>query len=635
MPRFLNRVPIPAVPPVLNAIILAAATLLCPLAGVAAADDAFTLGGSGSPIQLVLGDSSPAGRTPKFTNNSGKTAVFASNVTWSTGGGLKSTLSFDGTADFVVAGRLFTNAAASDVIKSGNGTLTLSSPDNVFSGGVTITGGTVAVGHNNSLGTGALNMNGATTACIRSTDATARTITNAVTISQNATFGAVGSGNLTFTGAVNAGATAKTWTVTGITAGFSGAIAGSASQTITGSGTLLWTGNNSATLTGAVNFVNNGAGTLRIGHPAALGSTAAATTINGGGTNLLEILGGITVAENISIGSKNNLSTTLRNVSGNNTLTGAISLAGGGIEYNIESAAGNLTLNSNLPTQATAVRTLNISGTGNVSLGGIIANNGAGTIGIKKSGEGMLTLSGNNTYTENTTVSAGTLVLANNGALRFKIGAAGVNNTLGGTGNATLDGKFIFHLTSAGTTVGNSWAIVNGGLSMTCGGTFTVASTSGNFTKNSNGTWTRSENGVTYRFAPSTGILSVIPPGANYASWASAFTNPPIGDTASTADPDSDGLTNAMEYALGLDPRFSSGSPGVFDGTTLTFTKGGSAKFDGKVTYQIETSTTLGAPPSPWTVATPPDVTETPDTISITFPEGPKYFARLKVTLTP
>ena len=90
-----------------------------------------------------------------------------------------------------------------------------------------------------------------------------------------------------------------------------------------------------------------------------------------------------------------------------------------------------------------------------------------------------------------------------------------------------------------------------------------------------------------------------------------------------------------MEYALGLDPRFSSGSPGVYSGTTVTFTKGAEAKVNGDVTYAIETSTTLGVAPSPWTVDVV-NVTNGANTIAIIFPSGPvKNFARLKVILAP
>jgi hypothetical protein len=120
-----------------------------------------------------------------------------------------------------------------------------------------------------------------------------------------------------------------------------------------------------------------------------------------------------------------------------------------------------------------------------------------------------------------------------------------------------------------------------------------------------------------------------------YSTWAASFHAPALSDPASTADPDHDGLPNAMEYALGLDPRSPSASPGVLtnNGRTLTFTKGAEAKVNGDVTYRIETSTTLGAAPNPWT-GNVADVTNGTDTIAITFPAGPvKNFARLKVTL--
>ncbi len=130
-------------------------------------------------------------------------------------------------------------------------------------------------------------------------------------------------------------------------------------------------------------------------------------------------------------------------------------------------------------------------------------------------------------------------------------------------------------------------------------------------------------------------VMPLAAASANFSTWASAFTSPALSNTASTADPDNDGLTNAVEYALGLDPRFSSPSPGVYSGTTLTFTKGAEAKVNGDVIYQIETSTTLGVAPSPWTVDVA-NVTNGADTIAIAFPIGPvKNFARLKVTLLP
>ena len=69
------------------------------------------------------------------------------------------------------------------------------------------------------------------------------------------------------------------------------------------------------------------------------------------------------------------------------------------------------------------------------------------------------------------------------------------------------------------------------------------------------------------------------------------------------------------------------------EGFTITYTKGAEAKVNGDVTYKMETSITLGTAPTPWTEAIAPEVTETADTIAITFPNGPdNNYARLKIT---
>ena len=72
-----------------------------------------------------------------------------------------------------------------------------------------------------ALGTGGLNLNGGG---IRTADATAHTLSNAVTFSANTTFGAVGTGDLTFSGGVNLGSLAETATVNGSKVIFSGVV---------------------------------------------------------------------------------------------------------------------------------------------------------------------------------------------------------------------------------------------------------------------------------------------------------------------------------------------------------------------------------------------------------------------------
>ncbi len=103
-------------------------------------------------------------------------------------------------------------------------------------------------------------------------------------------------------------------------------------------------------------------------------------------------------------------------------------------------------------------------------------------------------------------------------------------------------------------------------------------------------------------------------------------------DRQPAADPDGDGIPNLLEYALdGFDPTRPDGLPGLV-GNTLTFGKRALAVSGGDVDYIIETSTTLGAPPQPWT----PVVPDQDDGISIshTLPPGsPRDFMRLRVVM--
>lgn len=118
--------------------------------------------------------------------------------------------------------------------------------------------------------------------------------------------------------------------------------------------------------------------------------------------------------------------------------------------------------------------------------------------------------------------------------------------------------------------------------------------------------------------------------GDDYASWA---TENGIPGEPVEGDFDSDGISNLLEYGLGLSPTAPSGSPGSFNGTSITFTKGADALANGDVDWAIETSPTLGADPSPWTAVT---ASEVGNTISYTLPTGQgKVFARLVVTQQP
>ncbi|VGO19745.1 autotransporter-associated beta strand repeat-containing protein [Pontiella sulfatireligans] len=131
---------------------------------------------------------------------------------------------------------------------------------------------------------------------------------------------------------------------------------------------------------------------------------------------------------------------------------------------------------------------------------------------IIKTGSGTLRFSSaNNDYTGSTVINDGKLTLLSGGQLLFDIDDDDVNNSLSGSGQATLLGRFRFDLTGASTTDGDSWQIVDvANLNESFEDSFTALSTVGSFAE-SDGVWSISENGADYEFSESTGFLTVIP----------------------------------------------------------------------------------------------------------------------------
>jgi autotransporter-associated beta strand protein len=367
--------------------------------------------------------------------------------------------------------------------KEDDGTLTLSNAANSYTGATTISGGTLRIG------------NGGTTGALSTSSA----ITN--------------NGTLTFN---------RTNTVTQGTDFSSAAISGSGALIQGGSGTLVLNVGN--TYTGKTTI---SAGVLNIQNGSALGGTTNGTSVTSGAA--LEIQGGISVgAEALTLNSTGVSSGgALRNRSDSNTYQGLITL---GSHSRINSDAGTLTLDPASGNAITGTFNLTLGGDGNGAVNDPIAT-GTGT--LTKDGSGTWTLSGANTYSGKTTISAGTLSInsilnvgaGNNSAVGaptstdngiIAIGSSTTAGTLsytgsdnttnrvidlaGTTGGATLDqsGTGLLKFTSAFTATGAGSKTLT--LSGSTAGTGEIAGAIVNnssdnktsVTKTGSGTWTLS-----------------------------------------------------------------------------------------------------------------------------------------------
>ena len=456
-----------------------------------------------------------------FNLSNGTTTVTSETVNSLTGAGTVTNLATNsGTATLIVSGSANTTFSgqildganlngvtgiaaqgAVAITKSGAGILTLSGV-NSYSGLTTVSSGTLLLGNASALGAGAVTASGGAL----DLGGFSPTV-GAVTISGNAT--SIQNGSLT--GSSYAGAN-----VSGTVTISANLLAnGSAGLTKTGAGLLSLTGSNSFTGTTAVN-----GGTLSLGSADALagggnisfgGGTlqiTAASNVNDYTGRILGSAGAVSIdtngqnvtfanpldATNVGGLSKSGSGTLILSVA--NSHSGATTVSGGTLQMgnagalgvpggNLAVNAGTLELNGysisvgllsgsaggSIISTSTAAIVLTASGSATSSYGGIL-NEGSGSMALVKTGTGVLTLTGSNSFSGGLTIAAGSVVTGSNTAA-FGSGLITIGDSTG-SANASLE------------TVGNT-GIVSG----TFSNPITVAAgSSGTATlKSNNGTW--------------------------------------------------------------------------------------------------------------------------------------------------
>ncbi len=407
----------------------------------------------------------------------------------------------------------------------------------------------------------------------------------------------------------------------------SGSRGGSAGAAASATG-IISLGGGSVTINNTTNPVQLGVNTL--------GSGTASGTLNiSGGSVIVAANGG----NSIRLGNAPAASGT---ANGTLNLTGGTLTVAGDIIRGASTGTSNAAVNLNGGTLNMNNHDIGASGIGGITFtveSGTLQNVASinGTSGLNKTSTGTLVLQGNNTYKGDTTVSDGTLILADNAQLTFVIGAtSGTNNRITGSGIVAVNGDFNMDttLTDASPLTSGSWMIVNtAGLTESYGSTFAIA---GAGWSEANNVWTRTVGNKKYTFTEATGILT-LSSAASYTSWIEGFF-PGVSDLTiigADRDPDQDGIPNGVEMVIGGNPQLIMDasllptlemvthpvtSPTIPSGSYLLFTyRRSDLSTNAGITATCETASSLAGSWIP-TIAIPGVVIQVDDNFNFTPP---------------